>query len=116
MVVSVGFACRREIPKQDAASNPKSAQDQIEQIEKQETAIWQKAKETDSDLDGLSDVEEKQLGTDSKSPDTDNDGILDYDEAKTFGTNPLKADTDGDGVIDGEEVRMMTNPKGPGKL
>ena len=70
----------------------------------------------DNDLDGLSDAVEKQLGTDYKSIDTDNDGLMDYDEVKTFQTNPLKADTDGDGVIDGEEVRMRTNPKGAGKL
>lgn len=116
LFVFVGFACRQETSKQDVVDNPKSAQDQIEQIEKQETAIWQKAKETDNDLDGLTDTEEKQLGTNSKSIDTDEDGLMDYDEVKTFGTNPLKMDTDGDGAIDGEEVRMRTNPKGAGKL
>jgi autotransporter-associated beta strand protein len=45
--------------------------------------------------------------------DTDNDGILNADEA-TYGTDPLKADTDGDGAGDWYEVfASFTNPTNP---
>ncbi|MBI5221637.1 MAG: hypothetical protein HY979_02435 [Candidatus Magasanikbacteria bacterium] len=70
----------------------------------------------DSDLDGLSNDEEKNLGTDPNKIDTDGDGITDYDEVKIYHTNPLKADTDGDGYSDGAELRRGYNPLGPGKL
>lgn len=54
----------------------------------------------DSDGDGLTDDEERRLGTNPFNPDTDGDGIPDGDEMR-LGTDPLKADTDGDGIIDG---------------
>jgi len=76
---------------------------------------YAEAKKTDADLDGLSDVDEKALGTDVNKPDTDGDGLLDPTEA-TYKTNPLKADTDGDGKDDGWEVRRDFSPTGPGKL
>jgi hypothetical protein len=47
---------------------------------------------TDSDHDGLSDLQETALGTDPHNP-----------------------DTDGDGFSDGEEVMNGFNPLGPGK-
>lgn len=78
--------------------------------------VLDEKKKTDSDLDGLSDAEEKTLGTDSKKIDTDGDGITDYDEVKIYHTNPLKADTDGDGYSDGAELRRGYDPLGPGKL
>jgi S1-C subfamily serine protease len=46
--------------------------------------------------------------------DTDGDGLSDIDEAK-YGTNPNKADTDGDGFKDGVEVMAGYNPLGAGK-
>ena len=58
----------------------------------------------DPDGDGLTNREEKQLGTDKKVADTDGDGLSDGAEVLTHKTNPLKADTDGDGLKDGEEV------------
>lgn len=70
----------------------------------------------DSDHDGLSDAEERVLGTDPFNPDTDGDGLTDYDEVKVFGTDPKNPDTDGDGYKDGDEVAHGYNPKGPGKL
>lgn len=70
----------------------------------------------DSDGDGLTDAEEKTLGTDPKNPDTDGDGLSDRDEVKIYHTDPLKKDTDGDGVSDGDEVKRGDNPNGPGKL
>ncbi len=47
---------------------------------------------TDSDGDGLTDVEELELGTDSLVTDSDGDGYLDYDEV-IEGTDPLDADS-----------------------
>jgi len=64
----------------------------------------------DKDFDNLTDVEEKQSGTDPTSPDTDKDGLLDGDEVQIHKTDPLKADTDGDGIVDGRELRDGTDP------
>jgi len=54
----------------------------------------------DSDGDGLTDDEERRIGTNPFNADTDGDGIPDGDEIR-LGTDPLRADTDGDGIIDG---------------
>ncbi len=70
----------------------------------------------DSDNDGLSDADEKALGTDPYKPDTDGDGLADGDEVHVFGTDPLKTDTDGDGFPDGQELRDGYNPLGLGRL
>ncbi|MCX6780145.1 MAG: hypothetical protein NT034_03130 [Candidatus Magasanikbacteria bacterium] len=78
--------------------------------------VLDEKQKTDADLDGLSDSEEKQLGTDPKKIDTDGDGLTDYDEVKIYHTNALKADTDGDGYSDGSELRRGYDPLGPGKL
>lgn len=62
----------------------------------------------DADKDGLSDIEEKESGTDPNDQDTDDDGLTDFEEVKGtkgFVTNPLKKDTDGDGLLDLEEIR-----------
>ncbi len=58
----------------------------------------------DPDGDGLTNREEKELGTNKKIADTDGDGLSDGAEVKTYMTSPLKADSDGDGLKDGEEV------------
>lgn len=47
--------------------------------------------------------------------DTDGDGLSDVDEAK-YGTSIASPDTDGDGYTDGQEVRGGYNPLGSGKL
>jgi hypothetical protein len=70
----------------------------------------------DTDGDGLTDVEEASLGTDSLNADTDSDGLTDYQEIKIYHTNPLNKDTDSDGFEDGAEVQAGYNPNGPGKL
>lgn len=68
----------------------------------------------DTDGDGLSDAEERQLGTHPRIADTDGDGIDDFDEVNgTFvlpfdslprPTDPLDADSDHDTLSDGEEL------------
>ena len=90
-----------------------------QQIDKQMVEIQNQMNEKqklDSDLDGLSNEEEKQLGTNPNNIDTDGDGLTDYEEVSIYHTNPLNADTDGDGFNDGIEVRRGYNPLGPGKL
>jgi len=69
----------------------------------------------DSDNDGLTDDQERQLGTDPNKPDTDGDGLTDFEEADLYRTDPLKADTDGDGYPDGTEVKSGYNPLGTGR-
>jgi outer membrane protein OmpA-like peptidoglycan-associated protein len=58
----------------------------------------------DADNDGLMDKEEQALGTDPLNPDTDGDGLNDFDEVRKYTTNPLVVDTDKDGLSDYDEV------------
>ena len=85
----------------------------------------------DQDKDGLTNLEEYQLGTLIDDPDTDKDGVADGAETRrnpptqpklpdTDGdglrdgletsTDPLVADSDGDGFLDGQEVFHGSNP------
>ena len=57
----------------------------------------------DTTDDGLTDIEEAELGTNPELADSDSDGISDGEEVE-LGTNPLAFDTDGDGYSDGEEL------------
>lgn len=70
----------------------------------------------DSDRDGLTNLEEYQLGTSIQDPDSDHDGLTDYQEIKIYRTNPLQPDSDGDSYTDGREVATGNNPLGTGKL
>ncbi len=67
----------------------------------------------DPDHDGLTNLQEYQLGTDIHNPDTDGDGLTDGQEVLLYHTNPLLADTDGDGVPDGVEVQTGSDPNNP---
>jgi hypothetical protein len=58
----------------------------------------------DGDGDGLTDAEERAIGTDPARRDTDRDVLNDARETKVYGTDPLDADTDDDGLSDGKEV------------
>lgn len=64
----------------------------------------------DSDFDGLNDEEEKKLGTNPYSPDTDFDGIPDKLEIEVTKTDPLQKDTDSDGLSDGDELDLGFSP------
>lgn len=67
--------------------------------------------DADADNDGLSDVQEGELGTDPQDADSDNDGLVDGREVNESGTDPLDADSDDDGLTDGEEVNLTdTDP------
>jgi len=71
----------------------------------------------DTDGDGLNDYEEiKNLGTNPIEADTDRDGLNDYEELKIYHTHVQKPDTDGDGYLDGEEVKNGYNPLGEGRI
>lgn len=66
----------------------------------------------DPDNDGLTNDQEKALGTDPQSPDTDGDGLTDGDEVNRYHTSPLMRDSDGDGLRDGDEiVSSRTDPQ-----
>lgn len=69
----------------------------------------------DADGDGLSAAEEQAAGSDPLNPDTDGDGLTDYDEVTLHGTSPVLADTDGDGVNDYDEIFVYgTDPLSAG--
>ena len=70
----------------------------------------------DSDGDGLTDAQEKELGTNISLSDTDGDGLFDREEVEVYKTDPLSHDTDEDGHNDGDEVKGGYNPKGDGEL
>ena len=56
----------------------------------------------DFDGDGLTNLQEFDLGTSIFLSDTDSDGLSDSAEG-SIGSNPLLADSDNDGLLDGEE-------------
>lgn len=61
----------------------------------------------DPDHDGLTNLQEFFYGTNPFNPDTDGDGISDYDEIFNFGTNPGSSDSDGNGIPDANEVLLV---------
>lgn len=65
---------------------------------------------TDTDGDGLTDLQEAFLGTNPNNADTDGDGLTDGDEVFVYHTNPNSQDTDGDGVIDQQFKILITRP------
>jgi len=103
-------------PAQTATSPDQNINNPAENTPTTPTANEVTGQAIDSDQDGLTDEEEKSLGTNSNLPDSDNDGLFDREEVKVYGTDPLNPDTDGDGYKDGDEVKNGYNPKGPGKL
>ncbi len=67
--------------------------------------------ELDCDEDGLSDSEEKRIGTDPCLLDTDGDRLGDLQEVRLYGTDPLRKDSDDDGLEDADELQThKTNP------
>ena len=67
--------------------------------------------DADTDKDGLSDDEEKKIGSDPNDADSDDDGVIDGDEPKGSEDsdgdgliNILDPDSDNDGLFDGTEL------------
>jgi hypothetical protein len=69
----------------------------------------------DSDNDGLPDWWEAKYGNLNPNDDADGDGLTNLEEY-THGTNPLLPDTDGDGLPDGWEITYHLNPTKPDSL
>jgi hypothetical protein len=63
----------------------------------------------DNDYDGdlLPNYLEERLGSDVYEPDSDGDGLSDYEETEHFGSHPMKWDTDGDRLGDYYEVTVF---------
>jgi hypothetical protein len=80
----------------------------------------------DDDGDGLSNAFEASIGTNPSLPDTDADGVTDFDEVNYDGDpdtytpgqdlNPLLTDTDGDGIGDASDPIPLTQNIGDGDL
>ncbi len=67
--------------------------------------------ESDDDEDGLTNLEERQHGSNPVLADTDGEGLLDGEEVKQYASDPTMADSDGDRLTDFEEVRtLQTSP------
>ncbi len=64
----------------------------------------------DEEPDGLTNLQEYDLGTNPLDSDSDDDGLSDGAEVATYETDPADPDTDGDGLNDGTEVGMGTSP------
>lgn len=84
-------------------------------VDREEFAVGSNPTTSDSDGDGLSDLDEvKTYGTNPASTDTDGDGLTDDAEIQQYGTNPTKVDSDGDGISDGDEIKgtagFVTDP------
>ncbi len=76
----------------------------------------------DYDNDKLTNIEEKNHGTDYDNIDTDFDSLSDYDEingvkskdgTRTYILDPLSDDTDSDGLRDDTEIKLGLNPTNP---
>ena len=68
---------------------------------------------SDTDGDGLADVDEVLNGSNINRVDTDSDGLTDGEEVNTVGSNPLLVDTDGDGFDDLTEFNAGSDPADP---
>ena len=78
--------------------------------------------DADNDMDGSTDLEEFQRGTDPTDNDSDDDGLEDgvetddgnFVDENATGTSPTDPDTDGDGIGDKDEIDgangFVTNP------
>ena len=108
----------------DAGSSPSVANGNVYSIGMLggDTALYAFGPSLDDDGDGLANVVETDTGvyvdrydtgTDPDVPDTDDDGLSDGEEVRTYATDPTKADSDGDGANDGDEIAADTDPNDP---
>jgi hypothetical protein len=78
-----------------------------------EVTVYETLLYVDQDADGLDLDQENQLGTSDLDPDSDGDGLSDYDEVFVYGTDPTRADTDGDGLNDSFELSFQPSSLNP---
>jgi uncharacterized repeat protein (TIGR02543 family) len=64
----------------------------------------------DPDGDGVNNLQEYLNGSSPRNPDTDGDGLSDFDEIYIHRTSPSLADSDGDRMTDGWEVKYGLDP------
>ncbi len=64
----------------------------------------------DSDVDGLTNLQEFTYGTNPYLRDTDLDSISDGDEVNIYHTNPLSSDSDDDSLSDSYEIYSALDP------
>ena len=97
--------------KQNAASAPAATTTSTIPVASETVVPAAPALPLDTDRDGLTDEQEVAFKTDKTLPDTDADGLNDYEEVMVWKTDPLNPDTDGDGYPDGKEVQSGYDPK-----
>jgi hypothetical protein len=105
-----------ETPTSPNAEDQTTSKEVKQEFTSDDTGAAEKVSDLDSDKDGLTDLEEAELGTSPTSEDTDADGLFDREEVQVYKTDPLNPDTDGDTFTDGGEVESGYNPKGDGLL
>jgi hypothetical protein len=76
----------------------------------QEVQLGTNPRLADTDGDGLNDGAEVAAGTNPANGDTDGDGLDDRYETETAGLDPLRPDSDRDGMPDGWEVANDLDP------
>jgi len=68
----------------------------------------------DFDNDGLTNLQEYNLGVDPTDRDSDDDGLEDGPEVNLYETDPADSDSDDDSLNDGEEISLYeTDPNDP---
>jgi Bacterial TSP3 repeat len=65
---------------------------------------------SDSDKDGLSNIEEYNYQSNPNNPDTDKDGLADGDEVNIYTTDPVRDDSTSNSINDFEEIKTCTDP------
>ncbi len=66
--------------------------------------------DADDDNDGVNNAQEDIFKTNPDNPDSDFDGLNDYEEIYIYNTNPTNSDSDGDGASDSWELNHGCNP------
>ena len=92
-----------------ADQTPPASNEQANMPSENNTVVFPEEEEEiitdkDDDADGLTNAEELILATNPNNPDTDDDGLFDREEVKTYRTDPLSPDTDNDGLFDRLEI------------
>jgi len=97
------------VPERVSGRPPASDRDGDGVSNAEERRLGSDPEKSDSDSDGLTDGEEKRAGGDPTRADSDDDGLPDAEEAAA-GLNLREQDTDGDGLTDPEELAVGTDP------